>query len=82
MEISIPAREDDDGEFVQSSIRFCWGLLKREAPAEAFVIRVHKWFDHRWLDFSGKGRVKYDGPFTEVALDEFRQDHTTFPPFR
>ena len=49
-----------------------------------FVIRVDNWFDHKWLRFSGNGRV----PFSHfkdnhpgVALDAFWQDKLTFPPF-
>jgi hypothetical protein len=53
-------------------------------PDEIFIIRIRGWFDHKWLNFSGKGLVAYDSPLPnhpQVALDEFFQDQTTFPPF-
>jgi len=51
---------------------------------DLWVIRVDNWFDHKWLRFSGKGRVPFDHPHPSnpgVALDEFSQDKLTFPPF-
>lgn len=51
---------------------------------DLWVIRVDNWFDHKWLRFSGIGRVAFDGAFADhpgVALDELSQDKLTFPPF-
>lgn len=79
--INIPQQEDDDFQFIKIVNRVLLNLLKQQAPAEAYVIRINKWFDEKWLNFSGIGRVKFDSPFIDVALDEFRQDQTTFPPF-
>lgn len=80
--ISIPPQEDDDPQFIKLVNQVLLRLLKQHAPAEAFVICINKWFDHKWLDFSGIGRVNFDGGLIiEVALDEFSQDQTTFPPF-
>ncbi len=81
-QIGIPVQEGDDPQFIKLVNQVLLRLLQQHAPAEAFVIRINKWFDHKWLDFSGIGRVKFDGGLMiEVALDEFRQDQTTFPPF-
>lgn len=51
---------------------------------DLWIIRVDNWFDHKWLRFSGKGRVPFQDPSPShpgVALDEFSQDKLTFPPF-
>jgi len=57
-------------------------LLSSVMPKEIYCIQIDNWFDHKWLGFSGKGVVKFDGyPWIDSALDEFRQDKTTFPPF-
>lgn len=53
-------------------------------PELVYVIRVNKWFDHKWLRFSGMGRVAIDdsgGLVGDTALDNIWQDELTFPPF-
>jgi hypothetical protein len=48
------------------------------------VVRVRNWFDHKWLRFSGNGRVPFEAhrlAHPGVALDSFWQDKLTFPPF-
>jgi hypothetical protein len=45
-------------------------------------VRIANWFDHKWLRYSGIGRVAFDGGLLiHTALDEFRQEQITFPPF-
>ena len=52
---------------------------------EVFIIEIKNWFDHKWLKFSGIGRVPFrlspQDSHPQVALDEFFQDKITFPPF-
>jgi len=48
---------------------------------EVFVVRIKNWFDHKWLRFSGIGRVSFKGAHVDTALDEFWQKKLTFPPF-
>jgi hypothetical protein len=60
------------------------GPVFRYAPQLVCLVRIHKWFDHGWLGFSGKGRVFFDPPWPShagVSLDEFHQEQLTFPPF-
>ncbi|HEY1818003.1 MAG TPA: hypothetical protein VGG74_36925 [Kofleriaceae bacterium] len=80
-------RTADDAEgFVEAVDRVLAGVCFRFQPELACVIRIRRWFDHRWLRFSGNGRVRF--PFfsglrgsPDVSLDPFRQDRLTFPPF-
>ena len=79
------ARADGDAsDFVDAVDRVIAGLVFRYRPQLACCVRIRKWFDHKWLEFSGKGRVFFDSPFPShpgVALDEFHQEQLTFPPF-
>lgn len=48
------------------------------------VVRVRGWFDHKWLRYSGLGRVPFASfrlSHPGVSLDDFWQDKLTVPPF-
>src|SRR5258708_6745926 len=48
------------------------------------IVRVRNWFDHKWLRFSGIGRVKFEDVKLSApgaALEPLSQDKLTFPPF-
>jgi len=83
MNVNIPSQQDDDPVFVSTLVGIVQRLLKHELPEEVFVIRIDRWFDHKWLRFSGIGIVRFDDFRLHIdsALDEFRQDQITFPPF-
>lgn len=81
---TVERTTDDAGGFVDAVDRVVAGLCFRFRPELVCVMRIKRWFDHRWLGFSGKGRVAFPSVFREdpgVALDSFRQDQLTFPPF-
>lgn len=70
--------------FVDAVDRVVAGLVFRYRPQLVCLVRIRRWFDHRWLGFSGRGRVFFDSPFPKhpgVSLDEFHQEQLTFPPF-
>ena len=82
MKVYILPKPADDPHFVEIVCRVISGLLNANAVEEVFVVQIDNWFDHKWLKFSGIGRVRLDfGLFADTALDEFRQDKITFPPF-
>src|SRR5271165_3435238 len=78
----------DDPRFTDLVGRAVAGEVDAQTALGLFIIRIDNWFDHRWLNFSGKGRVAY-GPTgipsydPDTALDEFHRQgtKTTFPPF-
>ena len=84
--LELSSDSNDDPEFVPLVCRVVSGELEAKAVQEVFMIRIDNWFDHKWLNFSGIGRVAY-GHYTgfsydpDTSLDEFRQDKKTFPPF-
>src|SRR5207248_3728612 len=83
MTMEILTKPNDDPQFVELVSRVISGLVNDKFPKEIFVVQIDNWFDHKWLKFSGIGRVRFDDPHIDIdtALDEFWQDKITFPPF-
>jgi hypothetical protein len=78
----------DDLEFIRLVRHAVSAELEGKAVHGLFLIRIDNWFDHKWRNFSGKGRVAF-GHYTgltynpDTALDAFHREGTksTFPPF-
>lgn len=85
MNFNIDPAENDDPGFGSLVGKVLSSLVDSASPSDVFVIRIDNWFDHKWLKFSGRGRVAYDFSINldhpQVALDEFHQEKVTFPPF-
>jgi hypothetical protein len=84
MSITINPSSTDDPSFVALVERIVARLDEYNEPDEVFIIEIKNWFDHKWLKFSGIGRVPFDhfaSDHSQTALDEFFQDKITFPPF-
>jgi hypothetical protein len=77
---TLEVTDDDDAAFIDSVGAIVSGLAFRSRPSLLCIVRVRKWFDHRWLRMSGKGRVSFEH-HPGVALDAMYQHHLTFPPF-
>jgi len=60
-------------------------LVEVHKPDDVHFIRIARWFDQKWLRYSGKGLIQnvYNVmPGTsEVALDVYWRDKLTVPPF-
>jgi hypothetical protein len=81
--VDIKLRDGDDPVFISSLSALIARLTSDHGPRELYLTRVAKWFDCKWLRFSGTGRVRFDGASdrNDVALDAVWQTHLTFPPF-
>jgi len=80
--MEILSKQNDDPEFVELVKRVIAGCINDSFPDTIMVIQIDNWFDYKWLGFSGRGRVPFAGNFDlDTALDEFRQDQITLPPF-
>ena len=84
--MELLVKQNDDPEFVELVRQVISGCTDDCFPDKVFVIKIDNWFDHKWLGFSGKGRVGFGffGDYLvdmDTALDEFRQDQITLPPF-
>jgi hypothetical protein len=85
----LSACPEDDSDFMELVARAVSGELEAKPVHGLFVVRIGNWFDHKWLNFSGKGRVAFGNfwnypPFErDTALDEFHRTgrQSTFPPF-
>jgi hypothetical protein len=83
MIVEIPPRPADDRTFLMVVNGLLARLVNEFEPERVCAIRLNKWFDHKWLGYSGKGRVDfpYGYPNVDTALDEHFQQKLTFPPF-
>jgi hypothetical protein len=83
MTIELLTNSNDDPQFVELVTHIISGLICDSSPGEVFVMKIDNWFDHKWLTFSGIGSVRFDDFRLDIdtALDEFRQEKVTFPPF-
>lgn len=82
--MELLTKPNDDPQFVETVSHIISGLVNDRFPDEIFVMKIDNWFDHKWLKFSGIGRVGFFWNFRlerDTALDEFWQDKITFPPF-
>jgi hypothetical protein len=80
----IKSHPSDDPDFIALINRIAVKLFEQNGIDEVFIIEIKNWFDHKWLKFSGIGRVPFNDPrdsHPQVALDEFWQEKLTFPPF-
>jgi hypothetical protein len=85
---TIPIITSDDLGFIELVRLSVSAELEAKAVHGLFLIRIDNWFDCKWRNFSGNGRVAY-GHYTglsydpDTALDAFHWKDTksTFPPF-
>jgi hypothetical protein len=59
IEIDLHSGGNDASEFLALVTRAVSGELEAEPVQEVFMIRIDNWFDHKWLNFSGIGRVPF-----------------------
>lgn len=83
MIVEIRPRPADDKRFLTALNGLLARLVSEFEPERVCAIRLNKWFDHKWLGYSGKGRVDFPNgyPWIETALDEQFQSKLTLPPF-
>jgi hypothetical protein len=82
MIVEIPCKEGDDRQYLAAVCSLVASLVGRHRPDNVYVMRVKKWFDRKWLGYSGRGRIAFNGShLTDTALDSLWQDQLTFPPF-
>ena len=83
MIVEIRPQPYDDRTFLTAVSGLLASLVKQFGPDRVCAIRLNKWFDHKWLGYSGKGRVNfpYGYPYIDTALDEHFQQKLTLPPF-
>ena len=70
MIVNIPQKSSDDPVFLTTLNGMLANLVHAHQPSEVHFFRIDGWFDHKWLGYSGKARVAFDGqPWIDTALD-------------
>jgi hypothetical protein len=80
---NIALAAGDDPVFLAGLNGMVARLAADRQPGVVYAIRITKWFDHKWLRYSGKGRVAFRGltDTEDTALEIISGDRLTFPPF-
>jgi hypothetical protein len=83
MIVDIPGDADDDVAFLSNMSGLLARLIAERTPEIVCAVRIDKWFDHKWLRYSGQGRIGFEGVGLshDTALDAFWQEKLTFPAF-
>jgi len=85
MSIQAKREQTDDLQFVELLDLLLGAIIRDFEPEEVWIIKIDNWFDHKWLNYSGKGVVDFPLPALGVgeygALEPHWQGRLTFPPF-
>src|SRR5262245_3121956 len=81
--IRIKTLEGDSSDFIQIVEELVNRLLVRDDIAEIKLVKIRNWFDHKWLNYSGKGIIHFTETVhpDKIALKNFWRDKVTVPPF-
>ncbi len=74
----------DDSGFVEVIELIIRNLISSLNPNEVSIIRIKNWFDHKWLNYSGKEIRKFDtgtGAMIPFVLEPYWGNKITIPPF-
>ncbi len=82
MIVNIPQTSTDDPIFLTALNSMLATLVEVHQPSEVYFIRIDRWFDHKWLGYSGQALVSFDYVYwIETAIDAVWREKLTFPPF-
>jgi hypothetical protein len=82
MIVNIPLKSSDDAVFLTALNGMLANLVDAHRPSEVYFMRIDRWFDHKWLGYSGRARVAFEGGlWRDTALDAIWREKLTFPPF-
>ena len=82
--IKLKTDSTDDLGFVRVIESVVGNLISSLNPNEVSVIRIKNWFDHKWLNYSGREIRKYDnraGATIPFILEPYWGKEITIPPF-
>jgi hypothetical protein len=82
----IPIEEGDAADFIHFVNAVMESMYFANLVDEVVFVKVKNWFDHKWLNYSGKSIVpkRYIGGLDtgrEETLDSAWLEETTIPPF-
>ena len=82
--IKLKTDNTDDSGFIEIVESVIGNLILSFNPNEVSIIRIKNWFDHKWLNYSGKKIKKYDtgtGAMIPFVLEPYWGKEITIPPF-
>lgn len=81
--ITIKGESGDSEEFIKSINKIMTGLIDKFQINEICIIKIKNWFDHKWLNYSGKSVVQFHGGglVNDSALKNEWREKITVPPF-
>ena len=83
-EQKIKIEEGDAPEFIHMVNTIMETMVFQYSIKEIVFVKIKNWFDHKWLNYSGKTVVPFDfGGLIErdVALENVWRDKISIPPF-
>jgi hypothetical protein len=80
--LKIKIDDGDAHEFIENMDKIIMGLVEKFQIDEILLIKIKNWFDHKWLNYSGKSVVQFHGGYLiETALQDEWREKITIPPF-
>src|SRR5687768_6991582 len=79
----IIVRDGDAQDFIKSINKIMLALIEKFQINEVCIVRIKNWFDHKWLNYSGKSVVQFPGGagLIDSALNNEWRKKITIPPF-
>ncbi len=81
----IKIEEGDAPEFIEMVNKIMEAMIFKYNVGEVAFVKIKNWFDHKWLNYSGKTVVLFDfhglKGFYDSALENVWRDKITIPPF-
>lgn len=78
----IKTQEDDAPDFIGIINEIMEKVISEYDIGEVVFVKIKNWFDHKWLNYSGKSVVAFNGGlWRDSALESVWSEKITIPPF-
>ena len=79
----IKIESGDANDFIISLNKIVGKFIDEKDINEICLIRIKNWFDHKWLNYSGKSVIEYrgGGGLIDSSLNNEWREKITVPPF-
>ncbi|MBN2613206.1 MAG: hypothetical protein JXB00_16755 [Bacteroidales bacterium] len=83
LNIKLDMDDNDSSDFIGLVGTIINSLIQIHDIELVNVVKIDNWFDHKWLNYSGKGIIHFEETLhpDKVALTNFWKDKITVPPF-
>ncbi len=78
----VKTQEDDAPDFIEIVNTIMAAMISEYDVGEVVYVKIKNWFDHKWLNYSGKSVIRFDGGlWRDSALESVWSEKITIPPF-